>query len=312
MKKTILTALAVCLALSISAQNVANLKMNLEKNKVYTLKSFSDQQITQTMNGVQQTTHVLSTTVLSIKMVESTPDFFVAEIRFDTIASQTNAMGKVVNITSADEGDIKSTEASEVMACIYNRLSKNAIYVKMNFSGKVLDIINMSMLSGMILQDTALITGETAPVIKSQIKNAINDKALISLIDNFTYNLPGKEVKKGETWDQNTSINSGGMELGIATNYKIDAFDTDKASLTAESNIMAAPNAPPMKVSGATITYNDLKGLSKSSVMIDPATGLLLESNGKMHIAGNMNVSVQGMSLQLPLEINGETKTIAL
>ena len=39
-------------------------------------------------------------------------------------------------MSSVSEGNIKSTETADVMSCIMNRLSKNALYVKMDFTGK--------------------------------------------------------------------------------------------------------------------------------------------------------------------------------
>ena len=56
MKKISLLCFAILFSISMMAQNTANLKMNLEKNKVYRLKSVSEQTVTQTINGVQQTT----------------------------------------------------------------------------------------------------------------------------------------------------------------------------------------------------------------------------------------------------------------
>ncbi|MCK7541715.1 MAG: hypothetical protein MZV63_67920 [Marinilabiliales bacterium] len=80
------------------AQNTANLKMNLEKNKVYRLKSVSEQTITQTMNGVQQTTESKVDYTISMKMIDATADFMITEIHFDTLTTNTNTMGKTASI----------------------------------------------------------------------------------------------------------------------------------------------------------------------------------------------------------------------
>jgi hypothetical protein len=84
------------------------------------------------------------------------------------------------------------------------------------------------------------------------------------------------------------------------------------ANITAESNIKAAENAAPMVAGGATITYDDIKGLSKSTMVIDTRTGLLVEDKAKTHIAGNLGVSAPGLSMQIPMDINGTSKVIAL
>jgi hypothetical protein len=47
-------------------------------------------------------------------------------------------------------------------------------------------------------------------------------------------------------------------------------------------------------------------------MVIDVRTGLLVEEKAKTHIAGNLGVSVPGMNMQIPMDINGESKVIAL
>jgi hypothetical protein len=312
MKKTFFASLFVLSGVSLIAQNTLDLKLNLEKNKIYRFRATSEQAISQTMNGVQQNTAVNSVYVASIKMVESTPDFIVADVRFDTIHTITNAMGKVTAIKSSNEGNISSTDMSEVLSCIMNRLSRNSMYVKMDYSGKVTELINAKMLSGILLKDTASITGATASVTKTQIVGMVNEKALKTMAEMFTGNLPGREVSTGDTWTLTINTNSGGMLLDIITSYKLDNISGNKASLSAESNIQPSANAAPMNYGGATVNYDGLKGLGKTDMVVDSSTGLVIESSSKTHIAGNLHISVQNNNIELPMEINGESKTISL
>jgi hypothetical protein len=144
-----------------------------------------------------------------------------------------------------------------------------------------------------------------------QVKNTINDKALRSMIEMLSYNLPGKQVTAGDKWDISAPLNSGGMSLDIITSYKLDAISGTAAKITAESNITASPHAEPMEFGGAKITYGDLKGLGKSNLVIDTPTGLPVENTSKIHISGNMNVSAPGMNMQIPLDIDSESKVVA-
>jgi hypothetical protein len=296
------------------AQNSVNLKMNLEKNKVYRFSSVSEQTIIQTVNGNQQTIESKTNYAVSLKMVDATADFMVTEVHFDTLITNTNSMGKMVNISSVSEGDIKSTETADVMSYIMNRMSKNAMYIKMDFAGKVLEIVNSKMLSDVIMKDTSSITltGPIGSGIKSQIKNLISDNSLKTMVEMFTHYLPVKQVSKGDNWNVTVSTNSGGMILDIITDYHFDGLNGNAANITAESNIKAAENAAPMLSGGAKITYDDIKGLSKSSMIIDIRTGLIVEDRSKTHIAGNLGVSGPGYSMQIPMDIKGESKVIAL
>ncbi len=312
MKKLLFSLTAIFLGFSVMAQNGTTLKLNLEKNKAYRLKSTSEQTISQTMNGVQQNTNVTSTSVVSIKLMDASADFIVAEFHFDTINTITNAMGKIVNINSANEGNIKSTESGDVMTAVMNRLSKNPLYVKMDYNGKVLQLVNAKMLSDILLKDTAAITGETAAVTKMQVVNMTSEKALISMAEVFTHNLPGRPVNIGDNWQITQNMNAGGMSLDIITTFNLDGIKDGKADLTAESTFQATPNAPPMEYGPAKVSYDDLKGMGKSDVVLDTHTGLTIQNTSKTHLAGNLSISVQGMNLQMPMEMDGTSRVVSI
>ena len=299
---------------SAQAQTTPILKMNPDKNKVYRLKSVSEQTVTQTINGIQQTTESKVLYTLSLKMIDATDDFMITEVRFDTLITNTNAMGKAVTYSSANEGDIRSAETADVLSCIMNRLSKNALYVKMDFTGKPFEIVNLKMLSDMVLKDTSSITltGQMAAAVKKQIINSVSDNDLKTMIEMFTWNLPGKQVSPGDSWNVTKQMNSGGMMLDIITTYHLDGIDGNNVNITAESNIKATENAVPIESGVAKVTYDDLKGLSKSSMVVDIRTGLIVESKGKTHIAGNLGITGPGFSMQMPMDINGESHIVAL
>jgi len=314
MKKIMLSVTAIMFCAAIMAQNPANLKLNLEKNKVYRLKSVSEQTVTQTINGVQQTTESKVNYTMSLKMIDLTADYLITEVRFDTLITYTNTMGKTVSYSSVDEGDIKSAETADVLSYIMNRLSKNALYVKMDFTGRPVEIVNLKMLTDMVLKDTSSITltGPTAEAVKKQIVNSVSDSELKTIIGMFTWSLPGGQVAQSDSWDIIQQISSGGLMLEIATTYKVDRIEGTRANITAESIIRTAANAVPIESGGATVTYDGIKGLTRSSLVIDLLTGLKVEDIGKTHITGNLDISAPGFSMQMPMDINGESKTIAL
>ena len=314
MKKNLLSVIAVLFIIPVVAQESASLRMNLEKNKLYRLKSVSEQTVIQTVNDNQQTVETKSEYTFSVKMLDMTPDFMVTEVHFDTLITNTNTMGKISSINSTVEGDITSSETSDIMSCIMNRLSKNALFVKIDFTGNPVEIVNAKILSDMILKDTASITlaEPVAAALKTQIAATVSDNTLKTMISGFTRHLPGKQVSTGDKWEITEQTNSGGMLLSITTTYRLDGISGNNARITVESSIMAAENAPPIQSAGATVTYDNLAGLSKSDLVIDTRTGLLVEDNGRTHITGTLGISGPGFSMQMPMDINGETKITAV
>jgi hypothetical protein len=314
MKKILVSCIAVLFSISLIAQNNAGLRLNLEKNKVYRLKSASEQTVTQTINGNQQTTDSKIDYSLSLKMLDATADFIIAEVHIDTIKTNTNAMGKTIIVSSAVEGDIKSSEIGDVLSCFSNRLSKNALYVKMEFTGKVIEIVNAKMLSDVILKDTSSITF-TAMMrtgVKNQIVEMINSKSLSTIIEMFTYHLPGKQVAVGDNWDINVTTTTGGMALDINTKYHLEGIIGNSANLTVESAVKTSANAAPIISGPAKVTYDDIAGLSKSTMVLDMLTGLIIEDKAKTRISGNLGVSGPGFSMTMPMDINGESKVFSI
>jgi hypothetical protein len=292
MKKILLSAASLLFVITVMAQENVNLKMNLEKNKLYRLKSVSGQTVTQTVNGTQQNVESKVDYTLSLKMLDMTPDFMVTEVHFDTLITNTNTMGKTVIINSTVEGDLKSSETGNIMSCI----------------------VNAKMLSDMILNDTSSITlkGPMASAIKTQITSTISDNTLKTMIGGFTWHLPGRQVSVGDEWKIAEQLNSGGMLLSITTTYHLDGINGNNANITVESNIKAAENATPMQSGGATVSYDNLTGMSKSNLVVDIHTGLVVKDKAKTRISGNLGISAPGFSMQMPMDINGETTVTAL
>lgn len=314
MKRILSISVVLLFTFGSMAQTGADLKLNLEKNKVYRFVSISEQTIAQTVNGRAQNVESKSRYALSLKMVDATAGFMITEVRFDTIDIRTNTMGKTSLISSAGEGSITSTETSDIMTYFMNRFARNALFVKMDFTGKVLEIVNSKMFSAILLKDTASVTlaGPLAAALKTQVANMVSDNALTNMIEMFTYNLPGKQVSADDHWIITQTMNAGGMDLRINTSYHLDDLHGNLAGISAEADIKAAENAEPVNSGGAKVTYDELKGISKSNLVIDTTTGLLTESSGKTRISGNLGVTMPGLSMQIPMEINGETKVKAL
>lgn len=310
MKKILSAAIIAAFGISMMAQTGVSLKFNPEKNKLYSLKASSEQTITQTVNGVQQVVESHVDYAISLKMIDLTPDFMITEIHIDTLVTKTNTMGKTINISSANEGDIKSLEMADIMSAIMNRLSKNSLYVKIDFAGKPLEIVNAKILAGVILKDTSSITltGPTAAAVKTQVAGTVSDDNLKAMISMFTWCLPAREVAEGGDWEVKQQMNSGGMLLDVITTYHLKKIDGKNAIVSAESHVKAAENASPIKSGGANVTYDNLQGFGKSDMVIDVLTGLVIEEVVKTHITGNLGVSAPGLSMQIPMDINGESK----
>jgi len=309
MKKVLLLTVSVAFILPVMAQQSVTFKLNPEKNKTYRYRSVSHQTVVQTVSGNQQTVESDVIYTFSLKMLEATPEFLVAEVHFDTLITKSNTTGRVETVNSAEEGDIKSGEASKIMSYVMNRLSRNAIFVRLDYAGQPVEILNAKILSDMILKDTAAITlaEPVASAVKTQMVNTVSENSLKTMIRSFTWYLPAAQVSKGAEWKIYDQINSGGMLLMVNSKFLLNSIEGKNASITVESEIRAPENAPPIKSAGATVTYNNLTGIGKSDIVVDTETGLLIENKSQTRITGTLGISAPGFSMEMPMDIKGET-----
>ena len=309
-----LTSTFLLLAISLLAQTSANLKLNLEKNKVYHLNYSSEQSISQTVNGNRQNVEIQINYSISLKMLDITPDFLITEVHFDSLITNTNQMGKKTIISSVIEGNIKSSEAADVMSAVMNHLTKSPLFVKLDFTGKPTEIINAKMVSDLVMKDTSDITikGAVAATLKNQISGVVSENSLKSMVEVFTAYLPGKQASKGDSWNVSQKTNAGGMPLVVDATYHVDGINSNTANITAEANIKAPENAVPIKSGSATVSYDNLQGTSRTSYVIDINTGLIVDLKTKTHVAGNLGVSAPGVNMQIPMEIDGESTVKAI
>jgi hypothetical protein len=298
----------VLLSFSLQAQTLADLKFNLEKNKVYRVKSTSEQAILQTVNGTQQSNEINTSTVLSFKPISSDANGIVAETRFDTIIYSIS-MPKM-NLNSSKAGNMKSTDPSEVMACIFNRLSNAVLVVKMTYTGNIIEISNIKTVTDSILKGIDSLKGQNNQMILGRAKSMVNEEALKGMIESVTAYLPGKKVKIGDKWESKINMSSAGFGMLVTSNYKLKKITGDRSEISGDVTIEPA-SSDPINMNGIQITP-DIRGLSTSSLTVDNKTGWIIKSSSKSHSQGNLNVKAGGNDMQIPMEIDGKSESVVL
>jgi len=307
MKNGILFVLLSALFCSLSAQNQVDLKYKLELNKTYKVKSKSVQNTTQTYQGTQQSVQTSSSIVFSLKPLKQIENTTIAEVRFDTIITIISM--QAMDINSSRLGDIKSSDAGKVLECIMNRLSNSTFLVKMENSGRISEIMNLEQTSAGILDGIDSIQGPMADMLKERAKMLVQKEALISMIESVTAYLPGKEVKTGEKWESNLTLNTSGFDMIMNTSYKLNTIEQNSANISGD--LILESGSKPITMNGAVITPS-LRGIGKTEITIDTTTGWIIKGTSKQQMTGELGINAPGTSFQLPMEINSETETIAL
>lgn len=293
---------------TVMAQSSINLRYNLEPNKTYKVKYYTKADTKMTMQGMDQLSEQINMLYFSIKSLNSANDFFMAQVRFDSIFNS-NSMPKTEN-SSANPGNMKSSDAKEITDCFMNRLSKSTLVVKMDYSGHVIDIMNYQVIEKVLLADIDSIKGQAEMSIKPRIIMMAEKEVLKGMIESITVYAPNKEVKEGDSWETSFKSKNGGFGMLVNSVFVLDNLEENEASLHADVAITPAADKP-MEVNGAKITA-DLKGIGKSEMKINPQTAWIISSTSTMEISGNMNVEAQGQQFQMPLEIKTTSEVTAI
>ncbi len=291
----------------LSAQKSVELKFNLEKGKKYSVQSSSVANQNMTVQGMERSTETKSISYMSLKMLDSKPEFFIAEVKFDTVKTITSM--PPMEISSNNQGDIKSDDIVSVTSCILNRFANSTMVVRMDYKGFVLDILNYNVIKETMLAGTDSLRGMVA-LAKGQLETMADKKTLIGMIESVTAYLPNKEVAPGEDWDFSYSNTNGMGEMAVTGTYKLKSLNNGVAVIEGENAFKPVSNEP-MMMNGSEIT-NEISGLGKTTMEVNPETGWLIKSSTKIQMAGNMIVNAQGNSMTIPIQsvITNEIKAV--
>lgn len=307
MKKILTFIVITIIAFPGISQKKTDLSYKLEINKVYRARTSSAQQTTQTVMGNEQSVQTNSTTVLSLKPLKQMEGEMIAEVRFDTMI--TIISQPAMEINSTRPGDLNSADPGKILESIMNRMSNSTFVVKMTNSGRVVQIMNLEPLVQGIMQGTDSIQGQMADFILARAKTMLEEKSLTTMIESVTAFLPGREIKVGEKWENNSSISGGGMNMTQSTTYTLDKLSKNSADISGEMVIETLPGT--IEMNGAQITP-DLRGIGKVNISVDPETGWIMNGNIKNQISGEMSVNAQGNALTIPMEINTDSEIKAI
>lgn len=307
MKKNIFFLLLGFFCISLTAQK-ADLRYKLKDNETYRIQYSSVENSTRTMQGMAQTSETKTSVVMSITPVNQVADYFIAQVKIDSMQINNNMLPK--NIDSKDPGDINSEDPMQALAAIINRLCRSELVIKLDYSGKVLEFINFDAMSQNVLQGADQLTGQAKMIVEIQKKNLINKDMLTGMVESTLHYLPGKEIKKGDAWQNDIATAASGLGMITTTNYKLTQLEKNVATLEGETVIKPASDEP-ANMNGAMIT-SQMQGMGKLNYKVDTETGMIITGKYNYQLSGNVIVNTQGNSMEIPVESISEVTITAL
>jgi hypothetical protein len=301
MKAFISTVFLALLGISIQAQTPVTLKLNLEKGKLYTIKSTSKQAIQQTANGQQFSIDVYSNNVTSYKVLKQENDVMDIEFKFDTIASKISSPMFNKETNSAKAG------GNDPLEKIMHKMSTYKIIAKISTAGKFIDFVNYAKFKDKVLFVLDSIPASQRDQAKTQADGVLKESAVKSMVEPLFAYLPETPVKNGDNWETSFFMVTSNVSLMAQNSYNLKNVENNLASVTGKTEIESLPSNDP----NAQMTQ-ELKGTMTSDGTIDLSSGLTVKNTSKGHIEGITTMKNNGNEMKIPVVVDSESETIML
>jgi hypothetical protein len=298
MKTLVFTAIAIIFSFSLMAQTSANLKLNLEKGKVYKIKNTNQQTIQQTANGQQFTSEVYSGTFFSYKLLKQEKDIMFLEFKFDTIESKINSP-----MFKKETNSAKPAKSKEYLERIINRLSTFKLTAKISTAGKFIGFTNYQAFKDSVMMVMDSVPDTKKDQVQKQADAVLKEPVLQSMIEPFFAYLPDKAVNTGDKWETSLVQTSAMASILSFNSYTLNSLENNTAQISGSSEIESMPSNNPE----AQMT-TEIKGKSTSNLTVDLVTGLLLKSSVKGHVEGTMTVKNQGNEMKMPMTVDSQSE----
>jgi len=172
--------------------------------------------------------------------------------------------------------------------------------------------------------------GELAEMILDQIKQTaktsvalvfdkenkiLSPEELKEAIADEMKRLPKKELKKGDTWEQDVKIPLGGGQFftlkrkftyeGETSKSTVDSTRKVHKITAVDSSVVYSLDTPAAKVTKSNLKVAD----SKLSMLFDAEAGRAIESNSVLHVTGTFTISSMGMDADGDLDLTMSNQT---
>lgn len=301
MKTFILSVFFTLLGISLMAQTPVNLKLNLEKGKVYTIKSTSKQAIQQTANGQQYNLDVYSNAVVSYKVLQQQDDLMDIELKFDTIAS------KISSAMFNKETNSAKPAGNDPLEKIMNKMSSYKLIAKISTAGKFIDFVNFPKFKDNVMFVLDSIPATKRDQAKMQADALLKESAVRSMVEPLFAYLPESAVKTGDTWETSYFRVANNMSMLSLNSFTLKAVENNLATVSGKSEIESIPSTDP-----SAQMSQDLKGSMTFDSTLDLTTGLALKNTTKGHVDGTITMKNNGNEMKIPMVMDSQSETIML
>lgn len=261
----------------VSAQKSVRLAFDLKKGEEYNLLQTSDQEIRQTIMGMEQNIEQHITLGYSLTVQGVSGKGYEMSNTYDRVSvDQKTPQGS----SSYDSND-PNTEPDAMAKLFAAQVGKSFGY-EMNKRGEVLSVSGTEEFIDGIIAYYEIPEGAQREEMKKNLADQFNDETMTKQIAQLVTTYPEKEVSVGDSWS-NSSVVGQGMSMNMETTYTVKEITSKQATITVKSTIQTSDE--PIMQGGMEMVYN-LKGDQSGEMIIDLKTGMVVESQVSQKVSG--------------------------
>jgi hypothetical protein len=298
MKKLVASLFFILVSFSFTAQTPIDLKLNLDKGKVYTAKSTSKQTMQQSVSGQSYNIEVNTNRVLSYRVLSQANDILDIEWKFDTISSKVVAPMMTQETNSTKPG-------KEPTERIMNKMSIYPLQARIKTSGKFIEFINYGQYKDNVMMVIDSLPDSKKDAGRKQAEVLLRESAVRSMVEPFFSYLPEKSLNMGDTWETSFVTTANDMSYLVFNTYSLKGVENNLATISGTSEIESMPSSDP----NAAMTQS-IKGTATVEGRVDLNTGLMSVSTEKSHMEGSMTVNNAGSEIKVELKVDSQSETI--
>jgi len=301
--KTIVFVTSLMVALStVLAKGAEKMqyKLKFEKGQKYYTKTITEQKISQTVMGQEQN---MEQTIgmgidFDVNDVDANGNAWIDYTYSWAMSRQKGPMGEIVY----DSSDKDSPVPPQVLG--FAALLGQGFSLQITHDGQVKQIKGLDKMSRNIQKE--LPEGPLREQMTKGLDQFLSEEAIKEQTEISMAIYPDKPVGVGDSWSK-TSSTSHGFAIIMENKWTLKSCENGMATIEVLSNIKSNPDAKPMEMGPAKMSY-EFTGNQKGLIKMQESTGQILHSKTEQQMSGQMKMIATGpqpQEMMIPMKING-------
>lgn len=280
------------------------LKLNLKKGQVLNISNVMQQTISQSVMGADNSFDQSIGMYYTMTVKDVVDGMYELEVNYSRTTFKTDSPIGAVDYDS----DINKEDIAP-MAMGFAAIVGESFTTKMDERGKVIEMLGMEEFLENVMENLLKLSPEMGPGMADMIKKQYGGGTLAKGMENITMYFPPKAVKKGASWQSNSTL-SLNFEMEISNTFTLDDIKDGKAYISVESELSTNKDKE-VEMQGMKMLY-DLQGVQKGSFVVDIDSGWLLYAEVDQDINGDMSIDSPQLPnpMDVPMGIKSKVQTL--